>query len=385
MPPATLELSKIPAAPVMRENLSYAADLGSLLAELHMIATAVEQARMSEVGGATRRKMLLRGEDFCYFNEQGKEVAYVEMFATSKKTYSENTTLVERFTSEEMVWKKAGAMASKIAIGDAIGIISPPREIYRFPGQEALSATFILRKVDQEKFEAYSLYVPEIDEIRHKQSVGMPEELSGQSVLETPIWIPGEKLPGVAIALGFAGWEEIKNRALNLDGQQELEKKDVYRAIVGLRQKFAEEKATTFWLGFAEMVRDLLLKDVMGLLAGFGEKEIFQEGVLFLRAKNRGKLNNKLSWVLVGEGIDEQRLEKWMADQRILQQRAVYQAMWGGHGNGSSMLSFGDKNSFLDSRTNLLLKSLKSREKKNDCNKCHKPLNKEGKCEKCGK
>ncbi|EKD79949.1 MAG: hypothetical protein ACD_40C00246G0004 [uncultured bacterium] len=382
--PEVLELFDIPAAPVMREDLNYSDDLGSLLAELYMIAVAVEQERMSEIGGVTRRKMLLIGDDFCYPVENGENTPYVKMFEISRKTYAENQKLVERFVSEEIVWRSAGLMAHDIKIGDAIVIISPPREIYRFLGQPALSATFILRRVSGEEFEAFSLYVPEIDEDQHKQIVGMPRDMSEYEVLETPILVESEIIDRIVTGLGFAGWNEVIRRSLNLDGQQELEKTDIYRAIVRLRGRFEDEKETIFWLGFADMIRDLLLKDVMGIFEDLSENEIYQEGMLFLRVKNRGKLNNKLAWVFGMEGMDDQRLQKWIVDQQALQQRVVYQAMWGGHGNGSSMLSFDDKNSFLDSRTIILTDGLKNREKrKSDCSKCRKPLNSEGKCERC--
>ena len=387
IPGKEIELSSIPAAPVMRESLNYAVNLGSLLSELHMIATAVEQERVGEVGGVTRRKMALIGNDFCYPDENGKNTPYVEMFETSRKTYGGNRELVSRFESEEIVWRKAGVMAKSVEKGNSIVIMSPPREIYRFPGQPALSATFILKKINENEFEAFSLYVPEISEEIHAQIVGMPRNVSENEVLETPILVRSEMINKIVTELGFEGWNEVARRSLNLNGQQELEKRDIYQAIVRLREKFEDEKETIFWLGFADMIRDLLLKDVMGMFEGSSEKDIYQEGMLFLKAKNKNKLNNKLAWMFGVEGIDDQILQRWLVDQRALQQRTVYQAMWGGHGNGSSMLSFGDHNSFLDSRTNMLVNGLgKHREKKkSECNQCHNPLNSEGQCKHCKK
>jgi len=381
-----LELFDIPAAPLMKEEIRYSVDLGSLLAELHIIASAVEQQRMSEAGGATRRKMMLVDNKFCYPTGNGDFVPYVKMFETSKGTYSENQKLIKRFESEEIVWTKAGNMAKGIKIDDSIVIISPPRDIYRFPGQTALSATFVLRKVAENEFDAFSLYAPEISEVRHKEIVGMSEEISGDAILETPILISSELIDSVVTGLGFFDWNEVERRSLNLDGQQELEKRDVYRALMSLRIKFEDENETVFWLGFADMVRDLLLKDVMGMFENINEKDIYQEGMLFLRAKNRGMLDSKLAWKFGMDGIDDQRLQNWLNDQQALQQRAVYQAMWGGHGNGSSMLSFDDKYKFLDTRTNMLTSGWKNNEKKmKECSKCHKSLNSEGKCEHCKK
>lgn len=384
--PEAIELFKIPAAPLMREAINYSTDLGSLLAELHMIASVVEQQRMSEVGGATRRTIMLVGNDFCYSTENGEFAPYVKMFETSRGTYSENEKLVERFKSEEIVWTRAGVMAKNTKIDDSIIIISPPREIYRSPGQTALSATFILKKVTEDQFEAFSLYVPEISEDRHKEIVGMSEKIIGDDILETPILASSELVDSIIADLGFVGWDDVERRSLNLDGQQELEQRDVYRAIVSLRVKFEEEIETSFWLGFADMVRDLLLKDVMGMFENLNAKDIYQEGMLFLRAKNQNKLNAKLAWTFGVEGIDDQRLQYWLIDQQALQQRAVYQAMWGGHGNGSSMLSFDNKNSFLDSRTNILTNGWKSKEKKKtECKECHQSLDSEGRCKHCKK
>lgn len=380
-----IELDHIPAAPLMREgDESPVSDLGSLLAELYVIAAAVEKERSSEVGGVTRREMILRNGEFCYANKDGVVTPYVEMFRTSKNTYAENTQLVERFNSEEMVWQRAADLANTIEIGGGVIIISPPRDIYRFPGQQALSATFVLKKVDQDLFVAYSLYVPEIDEQEHVKIVGLPIGLSGNEVLETPVVVTEDKITEIVEKLGFTTWGEAESRAISLDRENEFQNRGVFRALLKLNERFKDQQNTEFRLKFADMIRDLLLKDVLGKFVESDENDIFQEGLLYLRAKTVGKLDHKLAWIFGNEGINDRLLEDWMMEQRILQQQAVYKAMWGGHGNGSSMLSFDDKNNFIDSRTNMLMDINRRKDKhKKECTKCHKKLNGEGKCEHC--
>lgn len=385
--PAEVKLDHIPAAPLMREgDESPVSDLGSLLAELYIIAAAVEQERVNEVGGVTRREMLLRDKQFCYANTDGVLTPYVEVFKTSKQTYAGNAKLVERFDSEEIVWSRAADLANTVEMGGGVVIISPPRDIYRFPGEQALSATFILKKVDHDRFVAYSLYIPEISEQEHMKIVGLSAGLSGNSVLETPISISEVDMSIVVEKLGFADWEEVERRAVCLGRENSMQDRGVFRALLQLNERFKDQQNIEFRLVFADMIRDLLLKDVLGKFTESGEDDIYQEGLLYLRAKTVGQLNYKLAWIFGCEGIDDRLLDTWVVEQQLLQQQAVYRAMWGGHGNGSSMLSFDDKNKFIDSRANMLMDTNRGKGKgKGECKKCHGKLDGEGKCEHCSK
>ena len=383
---ARIELSRIPASVLMSEgsDAEHVVHIESLVTELNVLAQIVENERREVVGGITKREMVFVGGDFCYLDE-GKLTKYSKMLETSRQSYGGNEQLVRRFESELVVWKMASQMTSELEIGDGIVIVSPPREEYRFGDEPPLSATFVIVRGEGDKYLAYSLYTPEIEEEELLQAVGLPVNLDKKSVLETPIVVKKRKLDGVVGELGFAGWDEIERRVVDLDNPDQFDGRVVNQAILQLRSKFLDQKGEFFWDKFSKMVRDLLLKDLMGEFVDKDQKEIYQNGLIYLQIANENELTHELSWIMGMEGISGHEIEKWIIRQEELQQMDMYRAMWGGHGNGSSVLSFDQKGNHLDMRADRVMSQDKKtfKLKCGNCNKSFESPTTKCKCPNC--